>query len=145
MPASVPTNILWLSYGGLLPPFLLIVAELLLPPGPIAWGAIVGPYAVTIYSFLGGIWWAFAMKEDPPETSLLLLAISTPLLGLMTFFAGPIVQNILLASLIAISPVGDLFFRMRGLVPDWWMRLRFRLSMGLAALTVLAVYPAMFG
>lgn len=143
--ADTPDNVLLLGYAGLLPPFALILADWFLPQGPIAWGAIVGPYAAVIYSFLGGSWWAFAIKEEQPSTSLLVLAVSPPLLALVTFFAGPQVQNILLAFLIAISPGADYLFKLKGLVPPWWMRLRFRLSMGLAALTVLAVYPTYFG
>lgn len=140
-----PANVLLLGYAGLLPPFALILADWLMPQSPIAWGAIVGPYAAVIYSFLGGSWWAFALKEDPPSTSLLVLAVSPPLLALLTFFAGPQLQNILLATLIAISPAADYLFKIKGLVPHWWMRLRFRLSMGLSALTVLAIYPTYFG
>lgn len=143
--ATTPNNVLLLGYAGLLPPFLLILADWLMPAGPIVWGAIVGPYAAVIYSFLGGSWWAFALKEDKPSTSLLVLAVSPPLLALLTFFAGPTLQNVLLAFLIAISPGADYLFKLKGLVPPWWMRLRFRLSMGLAALTVLAIYPAYFG
>ena len=142
---TTPNNVLLLGYAGLLPPFALILADWLMPAGPIAWGAIVGPYAAVIYSFLGGSWWAFALKEDPPSTSLLVLAVSPPLLALLTFFAGPTMQNILLAILLAMSPGADYLFKLKGLVPRWWMRMRFRLSMGLAALTVLAIYPTYFG
>ncbi|WP_265530024.1 DUF3429 domain-containing protein [Sphingomicrobium marinum] len=142
---TIPANVLVLGYAGLLPPFALILADWLMPAGPIQWGGIVGPYAAVIYSFLGGSWWAFAVKEDPPSTSLLVLAVSPPLLALLTFFAGPQMQNILLAILIAISPGADYLLKLKGLVPPWWMRLRFRLSMGLAALTVLAIYPTYFG
>ncbi len=145
---TIPNGVAILGYAGLLPPALLLVADRfwanLHEQG--AGAALVPYYAALIFSFLGGCWWAFAVKDDRPSISLLALGVAPALasFGLIwvSVACGPIVATISLAGLIAISPLADALLNLRGLVPIWWVRFRFRLSMGLAALTALSTYPA---
>ena len=136
-----PAIVAWLGYGGLIPPLVMVLADYLLPAGPLRWGGLVVPYAGLIFAFLGGAWWAFACREEKPEPSLLALAIAPPLMAFLIFFTGSLWASLLLAALIAASPLIDRLLAAQVSLPPWWMTLRFRLSMGLAGLTALSVYP----
>lgn len=136
-----PRIVQWLGYGGLLPPLVMVLADYLLPAGPVRFGGLVVPYAGLIFAFLGGTWWAFASREARPEPSLLALAVSPPLLAFLVFFSGSLWASLLLAALIAASPLVDRLLGAQVELPAWWQTLRFRLSMGLAGLTALSVYP----
>ncbi|MEP7316304.1 MAG: DUF3429 domain-containing protein [Sphingomicrobium sp.] len=146
---SIPNGVAVLGYAGLLPPALLLVADRLWANLHEAGaGLVLVPlYAGLIFSFLGGCWWAFALKEDRPSISLLVLGVAPALasFGLIwvSVALGTVLATVALAGLIAVSPLADALIGVRGLVPPWWLRFRFRLSMGLAALTALSIYPAM--
>lgn len=106
-------------------------------------------YALLILSFLGGMWWGFAMRrvDDPAQGRLALLAVAPSLVAvaivLVAFVTGRI-DWALVATGVA------LFLTLlvdRGLVrggdaPANWMRLRVPLSVGLGALTILAGWIA---
>ncbi|MBW0144858.1 DUF3429 domain-containing protein [Sphingomicrobium clamense] len=138
---SPPRIVQWLGYGGLIPPAIMVAADYLLPPGPVRFGGLVVPYAGLIFAFLGGTWWAFASREKTPEPSLMALAVAPPLMAFLIFFTGSMAASLLLAALIAISPLVDKLLAAQVTLPPWWMHLRFRLSMGLAGLTALSTYP----
>lgn len=142
-PNEPPRIVQWLGYGGLIPPAVMVLADYLLPPGPVRFGGLVVPYAGLIFAFLGGTWWAFASREEEIEPSLMLLAVAPPLLAFLIFFTGSVYASLLLAALIAASPLVDRLLASQVELPDWWMTLRFRLSMGLAGLTALSVYPTL--
>ncbi len=145
--SKMPSNVAWLGYSGLLPPAaLLVVDKLWFGTHPPVLAGMVPFYAGLIFSFLGGCWWAFALREERPSTTLLVLGVLPSLLCFALLGAavviGPVLATLILASLIALSPLADALLKVRALVPDWWIRLRFHLSMGLAALTALSVYRA---
>lgn len=147
-PANMPSNVAALGYAGLLPPALLLVLDkLLFGNHPPILSAFVPFYAALIFSFLGGCWWAFALREDKPSMTLLVMGVLPSILtfGLIwvAYAVGPVTATLILASMIALSPLADALLKIRSLVPQWWIRLRFHLSMGLAALTALSVYRAL--
>ena len=144
---KMPSNVAWLGYAGLLPPAALLVADKLwFGAHPPVLAGLVPFYAALIFSFLGGCWWAFALREERPSTTLLVLGVLPSLLCFaligVAFLIGPVPATLVLASLIALSPLADALLKVRSLVPYWWIRLRVHLSMGLAALTALSVYRA---
>ena len=146
--SKMPSNVAWLGYSGLLPPAALLVADKLwFGTHPPVLAGMVPFYAGLIFSFLGGCWWAFALREERPSTTLLVLGVLPSLLCFALLGAavviGPVLATLILASLIALSPLADALLKVRALVSDWWIRLRFHLSMGLAALTALSVYRAL--
>ena len=145
--SKMPSNVAWLGYSGLLPPAALLVADKLwFGTHPPVLAGMVPFYAGLIFSFLGGCWWAFALRDNRPSTTLLVLGVLPSLLCFALLGAavviGPVLATLILASLIALSPLADALLKVRALVPEWWIRLRFHLSMGLAALTALSVYRA---
>lgn len=145
--SKMPSNVAWLGYSGLLPPAALLVADKLwFVAHPPVLAGMVPFYAGLIFSFLGGCWWAFALRDNRPSTTLLVLGVLPSLLCFALLGAavviGPVLATLILASLIALSPLADALLKVRALVPEWWIRLRFHLSMGLAALTALSVYRA---
>lgn len=139
--STPPKIVQWLGYGGLIPPAVMVLADYVFPSGPVRWGGLVVPYAGLIFAFLGGTWWAFASREEQPEPSLMALAVAPPLMAFLVFFTGSLWASLLLAALIAASPLIDRLLGTQVTLPPWWMTLRFRLSMGLAGLTALSVYP----
>ena len=102
-------------------------------------------YALLILSFLGGIWWGFAMRraDDPAQGRLALVAVVPSLVAFAILIATILFGRIdrgLVASGIALLltlPVDRALVR-SGDAPAGWMRLRVPLSVGLGALTILA-------
>ena len=142
---TMPRGVAVLGYSGLLPPVIFLLADRFNVAEDLAIAALVPVYAALIFSFLGGTWWAFACREEQPEPSLLVLAVTPSLLVVLLMMLGSVFSvpllTLILAALIALSPLVDALLKTRGLVPDWWMRLRFHLSMGLGGLTALSVWP----
>lgn len=106
--------------------------------------AIALLYAALILSFLGGIWWGFAMARTTRQGSLAACAVVPSLvaLGLVAwgFFDGAAVRNALVAmgvAIIATLPVDRHLVR-SGDAPTGWMALRIPLSLGLGVLTIIA-------
>jgi hypothetical protein len=113
---------------------------------PMLVAAAIG-YAALIFSFLGGAWWGLlAGSGRRVGLGSVALSVMPSLIALMLVFAtarAPVAAPLALATLIALSPVVDRELANSGLVPRWWVPLRFRLSLGLAALTAGAVLLAM--
>ncbi|MEH3038157.1 MAG: DUF3429 domain-containing protein [Sphingomonas adhaesiva] len=131
-----------LGFAGLLPQ--MAAVALLLGDVPIATAAAFG-YALLILSFLGGIWWGFAMhrRGDATQGRLALLAVVPNLVAFAILLAATVTGHVewgLVATGSAILltlPVDRMLVR-RGDAPADWMRLRVPLSVGLGALTILA-------
>ena len=106
-------------------------------------------YALLILSFLGGMWWGFAMRraDDPAQGRLALLAVAPSLVAVAIVLAAFVTGRIdwaLVATGVALFltlPVDRRLAR-RGDAPANWMRLRVPLSLGLGALTILAGWIA---
>ncbi|MEZ5744017.1 MAG: DUF3429 domain-containing protein [Sphingomonadaceae bacterium] len=136
----------WLGLAGLLPQTACLLAAWLGDP---QWHyaalAIGFGYAALIFSFLGGLWWGIAasrMREGERVPGWLWIASVLPsLIALAAFvpwvfgaeWPGP--SLIVLGAGIIASLWVDR--RIAPSCPDWWMRLRVPLSLGLGTLTVL--------
>ena len=133
-----------LGGAGLLPPALAIIVRLAAgADAPLSGSAIKLAilYAMLILSFLGGIWWGAAAAKAPEEKRAAVFALAvTPSLAALLLFALtgplPLVATILLAVLIAASPLADAWLCAMELFPAWWMKLRVTLSLLLAALVL---------
>ena len=134
-----------LGYAGLVPQ---AAALLLLVAGGLEFRfsalALAFAYAALILSFLGALWWglAAARPEIAPRwvwplgvvPSLIALAACVPW-AIGAEWPGP--SLFVLAVGIAVSPLVDRRLHRLGLCPPDWLRLRMRLSTGLAILTTL--------
>lgn len=136
-----------LGFAGLLPQLLCVLAawfgglEYYYSALAIGWA-----YAALIFSFLGGLWWglaagAAARGEAVPKW-LWVASVMPSLIALITIipwlvgepWPGP--SLMLLGIAIAVSPL--LVDRhLSDLTPGWWMGLRWPLSIGLGALSIL--------
>lgn len=99
-------------------------------------------YAALILSFLGGIWWGFAARAKDAPGWLWVAAVLPSLIALASFlpwatgepWPGP---SLVVIGVALIGALGvDWQLHRLGLAPDWWLRLRLPLSVGLGTLTI---------
>ncbi|SEN74350.1 Protein of unknown function [Sphingomonas gellani] len=101
-------------------------------------------YASVIVSFLGGIWWGFAMlragrSQARLATVAILPSLAVVAIGLGGFlFDQPDVALIVLGVTVMLTLVVDYHLFRIGEAPAGWMALRVPLSIGLGALTIVA-------
>lgn len=143
-----------LGYTGLLPQVAAVGLMLLgrRDPTDLAWLPVFGGYALAllygslILSFLGGIWWGFAMRREHGQKALAVLSVLpslvgagcalSALIGLPQHMSGwPAVT---LGSAILLTLLIDRQLAATGEAPARWMALRAPLSLGLGALTIAA-------
>lgn len=104
-------------------------------------------YAGLILSFLGGIWWGFAMRRSgAAQSGLAALAVIPsllaflPLLGALALFPrtpfAPWLLVMLGSAILLTLPV-DRVLERAGDAPRGWLRFRATLSIGLGGLTIL--------
>ena len=102
-------------------------------------------YGAVILSFLGGIWWGWAMRRPTGQARLAALAVVPSLVGALCVAAagltvssgGPWPAIALGVAIMLTLPV-DRHLVATGEAPANWMRLRVPLSLGLGGLTLLA-------
>lgn len=103
-------------------------------------------YPAAILSFLGGIWWGFAMRRSAGQARLVALAVMPSLAGVACAAATAILYNspaaglplIALGVSIVATLIVDRRLVVRGEAPVNWLRLRVPLSLGLGLLTISA-------
>lgn len=140
---GIPKGPLFLGLAGLLP-FLWGAATVISPSlGQWAFetvgGRLTGPfvqlsYGAVILSFMSGVLWGFATKDD----GWIGYALSV-VPALWAFFmvgGGPVSAAINLCIGFAALLILDLQFWQRGLAPPWWMKLRLLLT-GIVILSLL--------
>lgn len=96
-------------------------------------------YASLILSFLGGIWWGFAMRHEASQARLVALAILPsliPLAILPTFMLSWWLPLALLGAAVLLTLLVDRHLVSIGEAPEGWMGLRVPLSVGLGGLTI---------
>lgn len=142
-----------LGFAGLLPP-LAAVALIALgrgDPTDLAWvPLLIGYglaliYAAVILSFLGGIWWGFAMRRDAGQGRLVALSVLPPLVAAacvggaaLTVRDGGPLPLVVLGAAVMLTLLVDRHLVATGEAPAGWMRLRVPLSLGLGVLTIAA-------
>jgi hypothetical protein len=136
-----------LGYAGLLPQAALLLLILGLPDPTGTVHGLAFFYAGLIFSFLGGIWWGFAMRRagEPGtagQASLVWLAVTptlvTILLVALALHGSLRWAMVALASAIMLTLLVDRRLVTTGEAPAGWMALRVPLSLGLGVLTILA-------
>ena len=132
-----------LGFAGLLPQFLAVT--LIALGGQTIVLSIAIAYPLIILSFLGGIWWGFAMRRHTRQAGLAALAVVPSLVAMLLVIGLALklaTSWILVATGVAILltlPV-DRHLARSGDAPADWMRLRVPLSVGLGGLTIVAGY-----
>lgn len=142
-----------LGYAGLLPQVAAVGLILLgrsnptdLASIPMLAGYILAViYSALILSFLGGMWWGFAMRRSIGQGRLASVAVLPSLIGLGCAWASwldMIVSTtwpaITLGTAVLLTLIVDRHLVSTGEAPDGWMRLRAPLSIGLGGLTIAA-------
>lgn len=102
-------------------------------------------YGAVILSFLGGMWWGFAMRREAGQGRLAALAVAPSLVGIacvgaagLSMQAGGPAPAIVLGMAIMLTLLVDRHLVATGEAPEGWMRLRVPLSIGLGLLTIAA-------
>ena len=138
-----PTIARLLGFAGLLP-HIAVVLVLLERNNELRFFALAMSYAYAalILSFLGGIWWGFAARAERAPGWLWVAAVLPSLIALASFlpwatgetWPGPslVVIGVALIGSLAV----DWQLQRTGLAPDWWLRLRMPLSLGLGTLSI---------
>lgn len=129
-----------LGYAGLLPQ--IICVAMIVTGHEWRYVALAGgyAYAAAIFSFLGGVWWGQALARGRATTGAYILAVIPSLIAVALFlpwsfgweWPGPAL--LYLGALILASPLVDRALGFAG--PDF-LRLRWHLSIGLGALTII--------
>jgi hypothetical protein len=143
---SAPTIAKWLGYGGLLPQLTVVVLLML---HDLYWRfaalSLGYAYAALILSFVGGMWWGIASRQQGPAPGWLWVAATVPsLVALGSAIPWAVGAPWPGPSLIilAIALIGSLAIDSRivslDLTPVWWMSVRTPLSLGLGLLTLAA-------
>ncbi len=129
-----------LGFAGLLPQAAAVVWMIMGEPD--AW-LIVTVYALVILSFLGGMWWALAMRAGAAQPVLVgisvvpsLAAAGFAIAAAVTWDSGWVLVAIGVAILLTL--LVDRWFARNGIAPEGWMALRVPLSIGLGGLTIVA-------
>lgn len=129
-----------LGYAGLLPQ--IICLAMIVAGHEWRYVALAGSYAyaAAIFSFLGGVWWGQAMASGRATTGAYILAVMPSLIAVALFlpwsfgweWPGPAL--LYLGALILASPLVD---RTLGFAAPDFLRLRWHLSIGLGALSII--------
>ncbi|MBA4009910.1 MAG: DUF3429 domain-containing protein [Erythrobacter sp.] len=129
-----------LGYAGLLPQIFCLA--MIVTGHEWRYAALAGgyAYAAAIFSFLGGVWWGQALASGRATTGAYILAVIPSLIAVALFlpwsfgweWPGPAL--LYLGALILASPLVD---RTLGFAAPDFLRLRWHLSIGLGALTII--------
>ncbi|WP_375428448.1 DUF3429 domain-containing protein [uncultured Sphingomonas sp.] len=144
MPAAIARTTRLLGFAGLLPQ---LAAAALVASGRGElhfFGRVLAlVYGIVILSFLGGVWWGFAVRRTDDQGTLAAVAIIPSLAGVALMiavqFGLPLPRAlVLLGTTIALTLFVDRRLVATGEAPDGWMGLRVPLSLGLGGLTIIA-------
>lgn len=138
-----PTIARLLGFAGLLP-HIAVVLVLLERNNELRFFALAMgyAYAALILSFLGGIWWGFAARAERAPGWLWVAAVIPSLIALASFlpwatgetWPGP--SLVVIGAALIGSLAVDWQLHRTGFAPDWWLRLRMPLSLGLGTLSI---------
>lgn len=140
-PGRVGRSALLLGYAGLLPQAAAVAGLLRMPFAGAPSEAVALFYPLLILSFLGGIWWGFAMQRTDRQARLAALAILPSLTALLLIgmFAWSKEWGLVaIGCALILTLLIDRHLVATGEAPANWMTLRTPLSAGLGLLTILA-------
>jgi hypothetical protein len=128
-----------LGFAGLAPA---VATTMLVTTGDLSAAAIGAFYPLLILSFLGGMWWGFAVRETGARQGWLVAVAVVPslvalALGCAVVFSGGSPWSLVAigVAVILTLPV-DRWLKIAGIAPAGWMGLRVPLSIGLGGLTI---------
>lgn len=135
-----------LGFAGLLPPvaFVALIAHARggIEAVPTVLLDLADLYAAIILSFVGGMWWSFALRRTHGKGALAGVAVTPSLVGLALLLGGGLVKagwaSVALGCAILLTLLVDRHLATRGEAPAGWMILRVPLSLGLGLLTIAA-------
>ena len=136
----ISTTARMLGFAGLLPQlFALLLTATRVDPALGAMTALA--YAVLIVSFLGGIWWGFAMRAGERQPQMAFLAVAPTLAAFALIVARLLGFRadwalVAIAVVLMLTLVVDRLFVDDAVAPPGWMGLRVPLTIGLAILTL---------
>ena len=139
---TVGESAMILGYAGLLPQVAAAATCALDHNGALGSMFAFG-YAALILSFLGGIWWGFAMHVGRGQDRTACIAVVPSLVAAALFLlsAGNVVSLpwalVLMGSAVLLTLLVDRRLDAEGIVPDGWMTMRVPLSLGLGSITIL--------
>ncbi len=133
-----------LGYAGLLPQLGLVCASLFYNETAFVQVlAIIGwAYAALIFSFLGGVWWGYALLADAAPRWTLALAVTPSLVAMLSLAPVALGASGLAYSLfvvgvgLIVSPRVDTMIAKKIALPIGWLQLRWHLSIGLGVMTI---------
>lgn len=143
-PASVGRAAFVLGFAGLLPQVAMVALVATDPHGGYGLPFVAAyAYASLILSFLGGMWWGFAMRRERGQGRLAAIAVLPSLAPLaiapLAFVDWSLtLPLILLGAAVMLTLLVDRHLVSTGEAPPNWMRLRAPLSLGLGLLTIAA-------
>ena len=131
-----------LGFAGLLPQML--AAALCASGDPYGMGHMLAfGYSALVLSFVGGIWWGFAMRRESGQAELAALSVVPSLVGLLLLLAMAAFLPtgwalVAVGSAIIGSLLVDRWLEASGDAPPGWLRFRQPLSIALGVLTIVA-------
>lgn len=136
-PAALPTLVAWLGYGGLIPFIFTALGARLDGARGLFWSHALVCYGASIVSFLGALYWGFAMtmpEIDSRRRHALYLWSVVPAITAWIALLLPDRPALMLL----VGTLGALVWRDRRLVgalalPGWYLPLRLKLSVVAAA------------
>ena len=129
-----------LGYAGALPVWIFAIG-VLYDNGLAEHLGVVIAYVATVFAFLGGIAWGFACAQPAADPRRLYVGVIPPLVATTALLIGPFAGASLLAVGIGVYLAYD-HANPSAVQPDWYLRLRQRLSALLAVGTLLAAMLA---
>ena len=121
---QIPKQVLILSYSGLIPFVMLGVGAWMTPDVYLQTvNNLLVTYAACILAFMGAIHWGVAMKDRPHSMQLGLSIVPALLAWLSLNIISPWNYSILIVSF-AVLCIVDGMATIKGLLPDWYPKLR---------------------
>lgn len=141
--SNLPASARLLGYAGLIPQAGFLAIALTSPPLAATAATVGWVYAGLIFSFLGGAWWGLALVDRRAPGWVLPVSVSPSLIALLTFVPtilgarGMSLPLIVIGLGLLVSPLIDFSIAKFVTLPEGWLRLRWHLSIGLGAMTIL--------
>lgn len=137
LPASPPTIVAWLGYGGLLPFLFLALAIFVDDQHSLFFRSALIAYGAVILSFVGALHWGFAMTlselnheaNHHRRNACFMWSVVPTLLAWPALLLSPMLASLLLIIGFIAHQLQDSRLGASANLPAWYLPLRFRLSL----------------